>query len=192
MSNHILCHHSQDEVWQIIYKLLSRIFSEGYLGIFEVNRQFYLIFLTLTLVFVISKCMWIVVTLTILLLNIRPGWFLCEVLRLNMISWACFVGSGLKLIFHCRAHLLMLERSLFNRLAESVILWTTEKSDVSSAKSLTFEFKPLGKSLMQIKKIVKYQELTLVVHPLWYLTMTNVDHLIQLSVLYSSTNLLLE
>ena len=27
----------------------------------------------------------------------------------------------------------------------------TENSDVSSAKRLTFEFKPLGKSLMQIK-----------------------------------------
>ena len=31
------------------------------------------------------------------------------------------------------------------------MLWTTENSDVSSAKSLTFEFKPLGKSLMYIK-----------------------------------------
>ena len=71
-----------------------------------------------------------------------------DVLQLKMNSWACFVGSGLKLIFHCRAHSFILERSLFNRLAESVILWTTENSDVSSAKSLTFEFKPLGKSLM--------------------------------------------
>ena len=64
------------------------------------------------------------------------------------VSWAWFVGSGLKLIFHCRIDSLILERSLFNRFAESVTLRTIENSDVSSAKSLTFEFKPLGKSLM--------------------------------------------
>ena len=80
-----------------------------------------------------------------------PGWFLFEVLRLKMILWACFVASGLKLIFHCRAHSFILERSLFNRLAESVILWTTENSDVSSIKCFAFEFESLGKSLMQIK-----------------------------------------
>ena len=41
-----------------------------------------------------------------------------------------------------------LRRSLFNRLAQSAILWSTESSDVSSAKTFTFEFRPLGKSLM--------------------------------------------
>ena len=46
------------------------------------------------------------------------------------------------------------------------VSFSNPAATVSSAKSLTFEFKPLGKSLMQIKKIVKYQELTLVVHPL--------------------------
>ena len=81
----------------------------------------------------------------------KDGWFLCEILRLNMISWACFAGSGLKLIFHTIAHSFILKRSLFNRLAQSLILGTTENSNESSAKSLTFEFKPLGKSLMQIK-----------------------------------------
>ena len=62
-----------------------------------------------------------------------------------------FVESGLKLIFHCTAHSSILEKSLFSRLTESLILWTTESSDVSSAKSLAFEFKSLGKSLINIK-----------------------------------------
>ena len=83
------------------------------------------------------KCLWVVVTLAILLLNIMPGGFLCEVLRLNMIFWACFVGSGLKLIFHCIAYSFNLERCLFNRLAELVILWTTENSDPWGAPGLT-------------------------------------------------------
>ena len=160
MSCHILCHHSRDEVWQIVCKLLLRMFWERYLGVFEVNQQLYLfLFFFFNTGFkcssklnfesnIMPKCLWIEVTLTILLLNIRPGWFFCEVWRLNMISWAWFIGTGLKLIFHCRALSLVLERSLFNRLAESVILRTTENSYVSSTKSLAFEFKPLGKSLM--------------------------------------------
>ena len=81
-----------------------------------------------------------------------------------MISWACFVGSELKLIFFCRALLFILERSIFSRLAESVLLWTTENSDASSANSFAFEFK----------------QLTLGERPLWHLAMTNVDRLTQL------------
>ena len=61
---------------------------------------------------------------------------------------ACSAGPRLKVIFHRRSHSFILERSLFNRLAESVILWKPENSDVLSAKSLTLEFKPLGKSLI--------------------------------------------
>ena len=93
-----------------------------------------------------------VVKLFMSLLSIRPGRFLFQVLRLKMTSWACFVGSGLKLIFHCRAHSFILERSLFNRLVETII-WTTENSDVSSTKSFTSEFKASGKSLLQIKNV---------------------------------------
>ena len=40
MPGRILCHHSQDEVWQTICKLLLRMFWREYLGIFEVNQQF--------------------------------------------------------------------------------------------------------------------------------------------------------
>ena len=132
------------------------MFYEGYLGFLKVNQQFFLFFWQwsskLNLEWnTIPKCLRIVVILTMLLSNIKPGWFLCEVLRLNMISWACFVGSGIKLIFHCRVHSFISERLLFNRLAESVIILTAENSGVSSAKSLTLELKPLDKSLIQIK-----------------------------------------
>ena len=47
----------------------------------------------------------------------------------------------------------ILEKSIFNRLVDSVVLWTTENSDVSSAKSLAFQIKLLAKSLMEIKNI---------------------------------------
>ena len=49
MSGRILCHHIQDEVWQMICKLLLRMFYGGYLGNFEVDQQFYQFFLALTL-----------------------------------------------------------------------------------------------------------------------------------------------
>ena len=64
-----------------------------------------------------------------------------------------FVRSELKLILHCIAQLFILEKSIFNRLVDSVVLWTTENSDVSSAKSLAFQIKLLAKSLMEIKNI---------------------------------------
>ena len=52
----------------------------------------------------IAKCLRVLVRLTMLLLNIRPGWFLFEVLWPLMISWACFFGSGLKVVSHCRTY----------------------------------------------------------------------------------------
>ena len=85
-----------------------------------------------------------------------------------MISSACFVESELKLIFHCRSHLFTLERLLFNRLAESIMLWTTENSDLLS---------------------VKNQKLTLGKHPLWHLVITYVGLSTLFSVFYSSKNI---
>ena len=51
-------------------------------------------------------------------------------------------------MFHNRAYSFILEMSLFKGLAEPVTLWPTESSDVSSAKSFAFEFKPLRTSSM--------------------------------------------
>ena len=91
-----------------------------------------------------SKCLWVVVISTVVLLNVRLGWFLFEVLPQKLIFWACLVESGLKIIFYCRAHSSILVRSPFSKLDESVISWTTDSSDVSSAKSFAFKFKTLG------------------------------------------------
>ena len=85
-----------------------------------------------------------------------------------MISSACFVESELKLIFHCRSHLFTLERLLFDRLAESIMLWTTENSH-----------------LLSIKK----QKLTLGKHSLWHLVVTYVGLSALFSVFYSSKNI---
>ena len=55
-----------------------------------------------------------------------------------MTSCACLVGSGLKEIFHLKAHSDTFWRSELRLLVEMFILETTEKIDVSSAKNFTF------------------------------------------------------
>ena len=67
-----------------------------------------------------------------------------------MTSCACFLGSGLKLIFHWNAHLFIFAKSLFSSRAE-IKSQTTENKDVSSASSLVFEDNPSEKSLIYIK-----------------------------------------
>ena len=66
-------------------------------------------------------------------------------------SWACLLGSGLKLIFHWKAHCFILERSLLSSKVVITESWITEKREVSSAKSLVLEDKPSAKSLIYIK-----------------------------------------
>ena len=68
-----------------------------------------------------------------------------------MTSWACFLGSELKLIFHWNAHLFIFAKSLFSSRAEVLLSWITENKDVSSANSLAFEGNPSDKSLIYIK-----------------------------------------
>lgn len=43
-------------------------------------------------------------------------------------------------------------KSLLSKTDDDVKLWTTEKSDTSSAKSLAFVLKPFGKLLVYTKK----------------------------------------
>ena len=66
-------------------------------------------------------------------------------------SWACLLGSGLKLIFHWKAHCFILERSLLSSKVVITETWITEKREISSAKSLVLEDKPSDKSLIYIK-----------------------------------------
>ena len=73
--------------------------------------------------------------------------FVCE----KTISWACFEASGLNNIFHLYPHCDILDKSSLRDSDEELESRTTEKIEVSSAKSLTFEVSPSGKSLIQTK-----------------------------------------
>ena len=61
--------------------------------------------------------------------------------------------SGLKLIFHCKAHCFILARSLLSSEVVITDSWITEKKEswVSSAKNLELEDKPSAKFLIYIR-----------------------------------------
>ena len=65
-----------------------------------------------------------------------------------MTSCACLVKSGLKVIFQWKAQLLINVRSLRKVAAVDWMSLTTEKGDVSPAKSLQFEDTPFDKKIM--------------------------------------------
>ena len=73
-----------------------------------------------------------------LLLKWLEGWILILCLREKMTSWACSLGSGLKLIFYWNSQLLVFPRLLFKWFAQVLISHTLEKREVSSAKDLAF------------------------------------------------------
>ena len=60
-----------------------------------------------------------------------------------MTSWACLLESGLKFIFHWKAQLLILAKSLFSSFADVFMSSVTESKDVSSANSLALEERPV-------------------------------------------------
>ena len=88
------------------------------------------------------------VWITWLLLNIKSGWLGFLILGEKITSWACLEGSGLKPIFHWYGQLLIFNKSLFKTFADEVISQTTEKREVSSAKSLGFDDNLVDKSLI--------------------------------------------
>ena len=63
-------------------------------------------------------------------------------------SWVRFEASGFNNIFHLYPHWDILDKSSLRDRDEELEFWTTEKIEVSSAKSLTFEASPSGKSLI--------------------------------------------
>ena len=69
-------------------------------------------------------------------------------LREKTTSWTCFEASGLNNIFHLYPHCDILDKSSLRDSDEELESRTTEKIEVSSAKSLTFEVSPSGKSLI--------------------------------------------
>ena len=94
------------------------------------------------------RCFWDILFFKGMSLNERQGWSSFLVFLLNITSCACLVKSGLKIIFHWKAQLLITVRSLRKVAALDWMSLTTEKRDVSSAKSLQFEDTPFDKSLM--------------------------------------------
>ena len=71
---------------------------------------------------------------------------------LNIISWDCLFGSGLKIIFHWKAHLSVWCKSLLNSFAEVSTSWITENKYILSANNFAFDDRPSARSLIQTKK----------------------------------------
>ena len=97
------------------------------------------------------RCFWNKLLLNGILLNKRVGWGNFLIFLLNITYCACLLKAGSKIIFHWKAQLLIAFRSWLKVVALVWMLFTTEKMEVSWAKSLQFEERSLGKSFMQIR-----------------------------------------
>ena len=80
------------------------------------------------------RCFWDKLFFKEMSLNERQGWSSFLIFLLNITSSACLVKTGLKIIFHWKAQLLIIDRSLRKVAALDWMSLTTEKRDVSSAK----------------------------------------------------------
>ena len=94
------------------------------------------------------RCFWDILFFKGISLNKRQEWSSLLAFLRNISSCACLVKSGLKIIFHWKSQLLITVRSLSKVAVLDWMSLTTEKRDVSSAKSLQFEDTPFDKSLM--------------------------------------------
>ena len=90
----------------------------------------------------IPRCFWVDDDLTKFSLKYNEGWSILLILLLKITSWACFLGSGLNIIFHWKAQSLIFIKSLFRSFAVEFIFWTMENREVSSASNFEFEVKP--------------------------------------------------
>ena len=73
---------------------------------------------------------------TLLLLKRKGGWQTFFSFLEKITSWACLLGSGLKLILHWKSLCFILARSLSSSEVVITNSWIREKREVSSAKSL--------------------------------------------------------
>ena len=119
------------------------------------------------------KCFCESALLTGMFLKNILGWILVVVFLLKITSWACFVGSGLKLIFHWKAHLFISFRSLLRLLAVLSGSLTVEIKDVSSANNLGLHWRLSDKSLMYIRN--KSANIDLEKYQHWYWPKMNFD-----------------
>ena len=88
---------------------------------------------------------------TLLLLKCIVGWQIIFSFLEKITSWACLLGSGLKLIFHWKVHCFILKISLLSSKVVITVSWITKKRDVSSCKSLVLEDKSSAKLLIYNK-----------------------------------------
>ena len=125
------------------------------------------------------KCFWESALLTGILLKQILGWIFLVVFLLKMTSWACFAGSGLKLIFHWKTHLFISFRSLFKLLDAISGTLAVKNRDVSPANHLGLHWSLSDKSLMYIRNksrpnIESWETLALILvqNELWPLRIT--------------------
>lgn len=69
-------------------------------------------------------------------------------------SWACLVLVGLKIVFYWYAQSEVLCKSLLIFPVKTLMLYTIEKMDVSSANSFMFDIRILGRSFIYTSEIV--------------------------------------
>ena len=78
-------------------------------------------------------------------------WIYLVAFLLKMISWVCLFGSGSKLIFHWKAHLLISLRLLFRLLVVLSDILIVENRDVSSVNNLGLHSRLSDKSLIYFR-----------------------------------------
>ena len=66
---------------------------------------------------IIPRWFWVGDDLTKFSLKYNGGWSILLIFLLKITSWACFLGSGLNLIFHWKAQSLIFIKSLFRSLS---------------------------------------------------------------------------
>ena len=93
---------------------------------------------------IIPRCFWDEDCAAWILLENNGGWLIFFDFRLKMISRACLLVSGLKFIFHWKAELLILAKSLLSSFADVFMPCVTENKDVSSANSLALKERPVA------------------------------------------------
>ena len=96
----------------------------------------------------IPRSLWDDDDLTKSWLKYDGGWSVLLIFLLKITSWACLLMLRMNLILHWKVQLLIFFKSLFKSFAVEVILWITEKREVSSANDLGLEVKPSDKLLI--------------------------------------------
>ena len=98
------------------------------------------------------RCLWLSDNLTWDWLRESGLGLLITILREKQTSIACFLGLGLKSIFHWKDRFLIIVRPSFNSRSDFLISWHFENKDVPFANILQIDWLQSGKSLIYINK----------------------------------------